>query len=180
MLKNRRHAGFLLVIFLLSVVLEMIPSEAEARRRGGGGRRFGGRARVSVRARIGGRANVQRRHVAANTFGRNNNNAISDFLDTINDPFGLNQFGQFSQLNQFGLQRLAIAPDFAVNVLGQVVALSSGNLNDPTRFIPFINNQLFATGGLSNTQLLQLQLLNNTGNFQTLGFGNGCSSRGCF
>lgn len=166
MVQSRRSASLLLAIFLLTIVLELIPQEAEARRRGG--RAFGRRvARSQPRRRAGGRRFVQRNNVGRARLANNNfNNNISNFLDNITPVNG------FSSLNvdpTGNLQRLVVAPDFAVNRFGQVVPLNNGNILDPSQqALPFINNQVVGFGGLSAQQQAQLQILNDTGNFQTV------------
>lgn len=161
MVQSRSRAGFLFVIFLLAVFLECVPQDAHARRgrRGAFGRRV---ARNQPRRRVGGRRAVaQRRNNGGNRRVANNNNnrnnAISNFLDNINDN-GRNG----------DLQRLVVAPDFAVNRSGQIVALNNGDIQDPSlRALPIIDNQVVSLGGLSARQNAQIRLLNETGDFQT-------------
>lgn len=164
LLLNRRYS-LLLVLFLFTLFLEVFPHEAEAarrgRRRGFAGRRV---VRGQVRRNVGGRrfarnGNVGRARVARNNF---NNNQISNFLDNINDPTlrGFNSNGD--------LQRLVVAPNFAVNRFGQVVRLNNGDILDPTlQTVPIVNRQFIPVSNFSRSERAQLDLLNETGNFST-------------
>ncbi len=164
---------------LLVLVLDLSTAEnAEARRRIFGRRNRGVSRRVCRNVNRNFNRNLNR-FASSNGFfnNRNFNRFNNDFRANINDPFALGRVPadilSSLTLDPTGsLQRLAIAPNIGVDRNGRFFELDGLNSLAVRQPLQFSNGQFF--GGLNSSvnqdTLLQMQLVNQSGNFDTLPF----------
>lgn len=177
---GRKAAFFLLLVLVLDLCMA---EDAEARRRIFGRRNRGVAARSNRNNFRGFNARAFNKFAFNNGGFLNPNfrrfNGFNRFDDrvNINDPFGLARVPadilSSVALDPTGsLQRLAIAPNIGVDRNGQFFELNGLNSLAVRQPLAFSNGQFFG-GQVSQVNadtLLQMQLVNQSGNFDLLPF----------